>query len=284
MAQTIIKRVGGKIKLRSWIKSLLPKHTLYCEPFGGSFAVGFIMPQADGVKYRLVYNDLDSNVYNMFCVLREKSDELIKAIDLTPYSREEFEKAIDYIENKKHQNQHADVEWARNYIIYNRQSMFGKEDGTWCVSRNGENIALTWRGLPECISNCAIFFKSVYVEHLDYQDCIKKWDDTNTLFYLDPPYEKVEKKFYHVNKKDGFDHLKLFDVVQNIKGSCAISYYDSEFIRDVYKESLGYKIYEKHTLKHMQKQKTKDSTIEVLIVKDNNANKTLEDGCISTCQ
>jgi DNA adenine methylase len=270
MAETIIKRVGGKIKIREWIKSNLPPHSIYCEPFGGSFAVGFVMPKPDGSNYRLVYNDLDSNVYNMFRVLREKSDELINAISLTPYSREEFDKAVSYIESKVYLAENDMVEWARNYIVYNRQSMFGKEDGTWCVSRNGENIAITWKNLPECISECADFFKSVFVEHLDYKECIRKWDDEKALFYLDPPYVDVEKDFYHVNKDAGFSHIELFETACAIKGSCAISYYDSSFVRDLYKESLGFKFFEKKVVKHMQKNKNKDAATEVLIVKTSN--------------
>ena len=278
MAETIIKRVGGKIKLREWIKSCLPSHSIYCEPFGGSFAVGFSMPKADGTKYRLVYNDLDANVSNMFYVLREKSADLVRAIELTPYSRLDFDKSIAYIENKEFLFDDNKVEWARNYIIYNRQSMFGKEDGTWCVSRRGENIALTWANLPQCISDCARFFKSVFVEHLDYKKCMKKWDDEETLFYLDPPYEKVEKNFYHVNKADGFDHCELHKEVLNTKGSCAISYYDSEFVRDMYAEKDGFKIYEKQVLKHMQKQAVKDKATELLIVKSNKPLMFVADG------
>lgn len=247
----------------------LPKHKIYCEPFGGSFAVGFSMPKPNNSNYRLVYNDLDNHVYNLFKTLRQNKLQLIESIELTPYSRSEFNRANEYIHEKKYLDDQDNVEWARNYIIFNRQSMFGKEDGTWCVARKGENSPLTWNKLPELIATCADFLRHVFIENLDYKKCINKWDDQNTLFYLDPPYEKVEKSFYHVNKKNGFDHIELFNVVNSIKGSCAISYYDSEFIRDMYKESLGYKIFEKEVFKHMQKQKIKDKVKEVLIVKDN---------------
>lgn len=267
MAQTIIKRVGGKVKIRTWIKDLLPEHSLYCEPFGGSFAVGFAMPKADGSKYRLVYNDLDSNVYNLFYVLRNHKNEFIEKVELTPYGREEFDKANEYILSKQFIKNVDRVEWARNYLIYNRQSMFGKEDGTWSISRQGENICLTWANLPKFIDEWASFFKSVFVENLDYKECIRKWDDKDGLFYIDPPYENVEKNFYHVNKQDGFDHTELFKLVCATSASCAISYYDSEFVRDMYKENLGFKFYSKQVVKHMQKKSNKEKVIEVLIVK-----------------
>lgn len=266
MAETLIKRVGGKVKLRDWIKKLLPKHTLYCEPFGGSFAVGFVMlkPNAD---YRLVYNDLDSHVWNFFRVLRDHKEKFIEKVHLTPYSREEFEKAVEYIESKRDFTKEDPVEWARNYLIYNRQSMFGKEDGTWCVSRTGENICLSWAGLPPLIASCAKYLKSVYIENLDYRECINKWDCPEALFYLDPPYKDVEKDFYHVNKTEGFSHEALAEVAKNTEGSCAISYYDSEFIRNLYKKSDGFEFYTKDVVKHMQTSEDKSTAKELLIVK-----------------
>lgn len=266
MADTIIKRVGGKVKLRDWIKGLLPKHTLYCEPFGGSFAVGFVLPKPDG-EYRLVYNDLDSHVWNLFRVLRDYKDVFLEKLELTPYSREELEKAVEYIESKRDFIKEDPVEWARNYLIYNRQSMFGKEDGTWCVSRTGENICLSWATLPPFVAKCAKFFKEVYIENLDYKECIKKWDCPEALFYLDPPYENVEKMFYHVNMTDGFNHKDMAKYIDSIKGSVAISYYDSPFIRQLYPESKGYSFYEKSVVKHMQTSDKKDTAVEVLVVK-----------------
>lgn len=145
--------------------------------------------------------------------------------------------------------------------------MFGKEDGTWCVSRLGENICLSWASLPPFIDECAAFFKEVYVEHLDYKECMKKWDCSEALFYIDPPYESVEKDFYHVNKEEGFSHKDLSEVIKKSTASCAISYYDSPFIRSLYLENDGFEFYETKVTKHMQTIKKKSIATEVLIIK-----------------
>jgi len=267
MADTVIKRVGGKVKIREWIKSLLPTHTLYCEPFGGSFAVGFIMPPVETSGYRLVYNDLDSHVWNFFRVLRDHREKFLEKVELTPYSRKELQDAVSFIESKRDFQAEDPVEWARNYLIYNRQSMFGKEDGTWCVSRTGENICLSWAKLPPLISRVASFLKTVYIENLDYIACVKKWDCPEAMFYLDPPYEGVEKNFYHVNKDGGFDHEKMATFAKTIVGSYAVSYYDSKFVRDLYPEKDGFEYYEKDVVKNMQTKNKKTSQVELLIVK-----------------
>ncbi len=71
---------GGKFNHLNWLLPLLPESTHYCEPFGGSAAV-LINKKPSPVE---TYNDIDGEVVNFFKVLRDRSDELIKAIGLTP--------------------------------------------------------------------------------------------------------------------------------------------------------------------------------------------------------
>jgi site-specific DNA-adenine methylase len=69
-----------------WLLPLLPQTTHYCEPFGGSAAV-LLNRKPSPVE---MYNDIDGEVVNFFRVLRNQQGELIQAIGLTPFSREEF--------------------------------------------------------------------------------------------------------------------------------------------------------------------------------------------------
>ena len=75
---------GGKFNHLNWLLNLLPQTHHYCEPFGGSAAV-LLNREPSPVE---TYNDLDGEVVNFFRVLRDNTDELIKAIALTPFSRE----------------------------------------------------------------------------------------------------------------------------------------------------------------------------------------------------
>lgn len=282
MPSTAIKRVGGKVKMAGWIKDNLPPHDIYVEPFGGSFAVGMQMPRPDGSNYRIVYNDLDKHVWNFFRVLREQPEAIIKEVGLTPYSRHEFESAIKFIENEDAETREKNpLEWARNYIVYNRQSIFGKETGNWCISRQGENICMTWNDVPGLLETMSAHLKTAYIECLDYKEILTKWDSEQTLFYLDPPYENVEKDFYHVNKKNGFSHPKLREALDGVKGSWALSYYDSEHIRKLYE---GFKFYSLSVKKHMQTKGRgkKSKEIEVLIVHENNWAKEAHPDCFDS--
>src|SRR3990172_1534435 len=81
---------GGKFNHLNWLLPLLPQCHHYCEPFAGSAAV-LINRAPSPVE---TYNDIDGEVVNFFRVLRDKKDDLIEAIGLTPFSREEFYQAV----------------------------------------------------------------------------------------------------------------------------------------------------------------------------------------------
>lgn len=82
---------GGKYSHLDWLLPLLPKSQHYCEPFGGSAAV-LLNREPAPVE---TYNDIDSEVVNFFRVLRQHKDELLYAIGLTPFAREEYTLAIE---------------------------------------------------------------------------------------------------------------------------------------------------------------------------------------------
>src|SRR6266700_2387740 len=80
---------GGKFSHLGWLLPLLPKTRHFCEPFAGSAAV-LLNREPSPVE---TYNDIDGEVVNFFQVLRDQKQDLIEAILLTPFSREELTKA-----------------------------------------------------------------------------------------------------------------------------------------------------------------------------------------------
>ncbi len=74
---------GGKYSHLDWLLPLLPECHHYCEPFGGSAAV---LLNRDPAPVE-TYNDIDGDVVNFFRVLRERKDELLYSIGMTPFSR-----------------------------------------------------------------------------------------------------------------------------------------------------------------------------------------------------
>src|SRR5690348_10783067 len=79
---------GGKWRLASWIIGYFPEHDCFVEPFAGAASV---MLRKEPTELE-VLNDLNSDVINFFDVLRSNPDALLRAIDYTPYAREEYER------------------------------------------------------------------------------------------------------------------------------------------------------------------------------------------------
>lgn len=249
----------------------MPSCDIFVDVFGGSGSVLNAMKNKSKTRY--VFNDIDHNIYNFFNVLQKFPNELAHKTNLTPYSRQLFNEACERI---KSADQVSPIDLAVLFLIVNRQSFGSKMEPNWSITRDGEVNYQTWNKLPKMIMKIYNRWKTVFLENLDYKDLIKKWDSPSTTFYLDPPYEGVEEDYYDVNKKDGFDHQAMFNALQNIEGSYAISYYggvDLASDPDLVKQysSAGCLIMRTKVIKHLagKVEFKKPNAVEVMIIKTN---------------
>ena len=73
-----------------------------------------------------------------------------------------------------------------------------------------------------------------HIEHLDYKECIEKWDSVDTVFYLDPPYLRKEDWYGGVNNDINF-HKELKETLLNIKGKWFMNYESQYEIEKLYR-------------------------------------------------
>jgi hypothetical protein len=78
---------GGKTTSAGRIAAHFHPHRHYVEPYAGSLAVLLAKPPS---RMETV-NDLDAAVMTFWRVLRDRPDELVRACQLTPHSRAEWE-------------------------------------------------------------------------------------------------------------------------------------------------------------------------------------------------
>jgi len=260
----ILKRVGGKSKIADWIKFHMPAHRIFVDVFGGSGAVLNEMIGADNCRY--VYNDLDNKLYAFFKVLQDRAPELEDIVACTPYSRKFFEEAHSLLLDAEEFAKLDMLDQALAFLIVNRQSFGSKMTNTWSVAREGEVVYETWSKVPELISQVSEKWRSVFLENMDYQKILQKWDSDHTTFYLDPPYEGVESEYYAVNKESGFDHDQMFEALQGIDGSYMVSYYDGSIV-ERYRQA-GCHVVEQEVKIHIARE-GKATKTEVLIISEN---------------
>ena len=230
---------GGKYSHLNWLLPLLPETKHYCEPFGGSAAV-LLNRKPSKVE---TYNDIDGEVVNFFKVLRDKKDELIYAIGMTPFSREEFSLAI---KTKNNGELITDVERARRFFIRARQVRTGLAQtasvGRWAnclnTSRAGMAGAVSrWLGSVEGLEYIASRLLRVQIENDDALKVIKRYDSPDTLFYCDPPYphdSRGDSNAYQYEMSNQ-DHIKLAKLLNEVSGKVALSGYKCNLMDELYK-------------------------------------------------
>ena len=227
---------GGKYSHLDWLLPLLPESRHFCEPFGGSAAV-LINRQPAPVE---TYNDLDGELVNFFRVLREQKKQLIESIGLTPFSREEFELAID-----SQSDELSDLERARCFFVKARQVRTGlaqsASSGRWAhcklTSRAGMAGAVSrWLGSVEGLSEVAQRLLRVQIEHGSAIEIIRRYDSEQTLFYCDPPYvhsSRGDSNAYKYEMSDQ-EHIELANVLRSVGGKVALSGYECELMEELY--------------------------------------------------
>jgi len=229
---------GGKYSHLDWLLPLLPNSRHFCEPFGGSAAV-LLNREPSPVE---TYNDLDGEVVNFFRVLRDQKDDLIEAIGLTPFSREEFLLALE--------PQHGNItqlERARRFYVRARQVRTGlaqtASEGRWAhcllTSRAGMAGAVSrWLGAVEDLPLIVLRLLRVQIENDDANNVIQRYDSAETLFYCDPPYPhetRGDDKAYAYEMTDDH-HEQLADVLKNVKGKVALSSYKGVLTDSLYRD------------------------------------------------
>lgn len=125
---------GGKYSHLDWLLPLLPPAQHYCEPFGGSAAVLLNRPPAPVETY----NDTDSEVVNFFRVLRDHKDELVYAIGMTPFSREEYVLAIETNGSSKGVGPEPDPNAESAEMDYGRLPLFAERRAQFHVTLSAD--------------------------------------------------------------------------------------------------------------------------------------------------
>ncbi len=226
---------GGKFSHLDWLLPLLPKCHHYCEPFAGSGAV-LLNREPAPIE---TYNDIDGEVVNFFRVLRDQTERLVRAISLTPFSREEYFFAI-------YDSSEVDpVERARRFYIKARQTRTGLAQtasiGRWAnckdTSRAGmSGVVSRWLGGVAALDEIAQRLIRVQIENRPAIEVLRLYDSPTTLFYCDPPYlhaTRGDAKAYGF-EMDENQHREFASAANRCQGKVAVSGYNHPLMEELF--------------------------------------------------
>lgn len=257
-------RVGSKQKLRKKLYTYFPNDfKTYVEPFVGGGSVFFGYDFNDDVK--TVINDLDDDMYQGYSLLKKgiqdfKDDFHIYDVWKDVKGQKEWieENPPPYIFNGKELYPRHAYEKFYAYAtmtplireIYDAPTIddlhalvkiralssctFGNR------GRNGKmHLYAKNNDFLPFLERCIEYeerLKNTDVLNEDYKKVIERYDDIDTFFYLDPPYEMTWKAKKDVYRYGNMNLIELQDVLSKIKGRFVLSMNDSPAMIELFKD------------------------------------------------
>lgn len=184
-------------------------------------------------SYAEIYNDLDGEVVNLFKVVRDRGEDLRRALELTPFARAEYRESYDQVVDP--------VDRARRLLIrsfmgfgsdaHNRRSGFR---GT--SNRSGTTPAHDWHHYPDSLPLAIERLRGVVIENRAATEVLTYYDSPEALHYIDPPYPHSTRGGNHAYAFEMTDeqHVELAETVRGLRGAVIVSTYPSPLYERLY--------------------------------------------------
>jgi site-specific DNA-adenine methylase len=185
---------------------MMPPHAVYVEPFVGSGSVLFAKEKAD-VE---VVNDTDPDVADAWRVLAKLSEDQTKQLAGMNWTgdRSTYEKMLKGSAS-------GDLAKLHRFLYMSRFS-YGKMR-TRGFDPSAQDKPST---IPKKLETMAPRVHGVKVSCEDYEKVCRKYDGSDTLHFLDPPYVGTNT---HVAEPD-FDEKRFFKMLTELKGKWIVTY------------------------------------------------------------
>lgn len=224
MNKPLVPWIGGKRRLA---RQILPhfggEHECYVEPFAGAAALFFAKE-----RHRVeVLNDINSDLVNLYRVVQHHLEELVRQLKWTLIAREEFQRQLQIPPETL-----TDIQRAARFLYLQKLCFGGKPTSQTFGTATTGGARWNLLRIEEDLSAAHVRLAGVQVEHLPWDECVRRYDRPHTLFYCDPPYWETEG--YGVPFPLEQYHL-LAELAGSIQGRMVISVNDHPQMRKVFR-------------------------------------------------
>ncbi|MFN8266498.1 MAG: DNA adenine methylase [Chitinophagales bacterium] len=227
--KTPITYYGGKQRLLKYILPLIPKHTLYAEPFTGGGAVFFEKEPSD-IE---VINDTNKALVTFYKVAQSNFRKLRKRVQETLHSRISHKKAQLVYANPEFFSE-VDVAWsvwmlASTSFASMLGAPFGYDKSKQTTTRKFNNKKKDFtKELQQRLEHAQI-------ESRDACEIISSRDTKQSFFYCDPPYFNADMGHYKGYTQQDFE--RLLQTLSKVKGKFLLSSYPSDILNKYSKQN-----------------------------------------------
>lgn len=222
-ASPMVPWVGGKRRLAPQILPLLPEHTCYVEPFAGAAAMFFAKAP---VKVE-VLNDVNGDLVSLYRVVQHHLDEFVRQFRWALTSRQLYA----WLHETRPETL-TDIQRAARFFYLQKCGFGGKVQGQTFGTATTAPSRLNLLRIEEDLSAVHLRLHQVFIEHLDWVNCIERYDRPHTLFYLDPPYWGTEGYGVDFGLEQ---YARMAELLRTIKGKAAVSVNDIPEMRQAFK-------------------------------------------------
>jgi len=244
MNHGLIPYIGGKHRLANRLVEICAGTgaDTFVDVFGGSAAV---MLAAHGRFQKLIYNDVDGDLVNLFRTVADDAQrvKLFRALRWLPPSRKIYnDDYAKYLAGGFSFCGCKDpVERAR-MTFYRHCFAFGGKvrAGGFVFSQSPDHTKIKevfrYRNCLRKLARVGALFRGAVIENQHYMDLLEMYGNkANFCFYADPPYHGTEDVY---SRSFGAgDHTFLAQQLESIAGQVVCTYYDTPLIRALYPET-----------------------------------------------
>ena len=216
----MISWYGRKATFLPWLLPRLPIAGVdtFVDAFGGSGSVICGRPPVA----RNIYAERDPALVDLFRLLQDRAaaERLVAALQLTPWHRGEYDRAVRAAGD-------CPLERSRQFVVWAVQRAIMTADAAWRFHRRAHTTDLLrpWAAAASELLAIQPATAHLTVVHGDGLTTSAEYDSPTTLHYLDPPYLGFDSVY---RWRFGLaDHQRLADAAHRRTGRVAISGYRS---------------------------------------------------------
>ena len=134
-----------------------------------------------------VLNDVNGDLVNLYRVVKHHLTEFVGQFKWALTSR----KIYDWLQVTPPETL-TDIQRAARFYYLQKMGFGGKVKGRTFGTGTTTPPRLNLLRIEEDLSQAHLRLARTYIEHLDWRECVRRYDRPHTLFYLDPPYWGTE--------------------------------------------------------------------------------------------
>jgi DNA adenine methylase len=230
--------MGGKYYIAKAILKVIPPHRVWVEPFCGSAVVTLSKPPS---KVEVI-NDLYGEIPHFFRTLRERTEEVVRYLELLPYSEQEYRERLAAFLSWRRTGQYPldPVERAVTWFYLNAasfDSMIGRGFSAGAVRNPARDLTLH----SSKLRLVARRLREVQILCRDFEEVLRLFMvDEECCAYIDPPYlgvgrRKGDESYYGMGMRFSLeDHIRLSKCLSELPGKFILSYYPHPLLEELY--------------------------------------------------